>query len=81
MTDSAPAPVPAGWYPDPDSPGIVRWWDGEAWTERRAPAAPPAAPRQPSDEVASGVFAGSVNFVIFVVLVLAIVLVLAYNFD
>lgn len=26
-----------GWYDDPDSPGIVRWWDGAAWSQHRAP--------------------------------------------
>lgn len=27
--------VPAGWFPSPDShkPGMLRWWDGVAWTE------------------------------------------------
>lgn len=28
----------AGWYPDPEQPGQVRYWDGSAWTEHRQPA-------------------------------------------
>lgn len=27
----------AGWYPDPDNPGIQRWHDGDDWTEARTP--------------------------------------------
>ncbi len=37
--------TPAGWYPDPDSPGQQRYWDGAAWTEHVAPG---AIPRQES---------------------------------
>jgi hypothetical protein len=29
--------VGAGWFDDPESPGVLRWWDGSAWTEHRAP--------------------------------------------
>jgi uncharacterized RDD family membrane protein YckC len=45
--------APAGWYPDPRSPGRQRYWDGAAWTEHVAPAVtapteatapPPAVP-------------------------------------
>lgn len=50
----APAPPPApgptvaarpavsaarpDWYPDPDNPASLRWWDGAAWTDHRVPA-------------------------------------------
>jgi membrane protease YdiL (CAAX protease family) len=38
-----PAPLPApGWYADPFEPGLLRWWDGRAWTAHRA--APVAEP-------------------------------------
>jgi hypothetical protein len=35
-----------GWYPTPDTAGggspLLRYWDGESWTEHVAPASPPA---------------------------------------
>jgi hypothetical protein len=38
----------AGWYPDPDQVGTVRYWDGSAWTEQRAPAGSSAKPMNPA---------------------------------
>lgn len=32
---NAPAP---GWYPDPQQPGTVRYFDGTAWTTQSRPA-------------------------------------------
>ena len=29
---------PASWYPDPQQDGMLRWWDGERWTEFVQPA-------------------------------------------
>lgn len=28
---AAPGGPPAGWYPDPERPGQVLWWDGSRW--------------------------------------------------
>ena len=32
-----PARVPPGWYPDPQVPHQLRYWDGAAWTAHVAP--------------------------------------------
>ena len=38
--NGAPA---AAWYPDPQTPGLVRWWDGTNWTQH---VSVPANPMQ-----------------------------------
>ena len=30
---------PAAWYPSPENPDQLRWWDGTQWTEHYAPVA------------------------------------------
>lgn len=34
----------AGWFADPDDATQLRWWDGTAWTEHRAPSGVEVAP-------------------------------------
>lgn len=48
MADGQGGPPPAGWYPDPEQAGQQRYWDGQQWTEHRAPAAGQATPQWPS---------------------------------
>lgn len=55
-------PVGAGWYPDPETPSL-RFWDGEQWTDQRAPL----PPRQQSSNqsvftIARGVSLGLILF-------------------
>lgn len=53
-----------GWYPDPELVDTVRYWDGDDWTEHRAPAgqqastppgsAPASSPRAAKETAGSG---------------------------
>ena len=44
--------TPPNWYPDPHNDAVVRWWDGQRWTEHVQPAAAPAAPPTPAQSQA-----------------------------
>lgn len=37
MSDQPPQTPPPGWYPEPGVKGTQRYWDGERWTDNRAP--------------------------------------------
>ncbi len=32
-----PPGIPAGWYPDADNDTLLRYWDGQTWTDHTAP--------------------------------------------
>lgn len=49
--------VPAGWYPSPENPNLVRFWDGQQWTHSTAPAAPPTPAPQPPASAPTPTFA------------------------
>ena len=35
---------PAGWYADPQGMPVIRWWDGNTWTEHTQAPMPPQMP-------------------------------------
>ena len=39
---TATATTQRGWYPDPHVPGVLRYFDGERWTQHTVAAAAPA---------------------------------------
>lgn len=49
--EQSPSP---GWYPDPDQVETQRFWDGEAWTEQRAPLSGAAPKVQPNARLLTG---------------------------
>ncbi len=67
MTNNAPA----GWYTDPDDATSLRWWDGTAWSDQRAPApvSPATVAASPRARLSSATWLWiAIAFVVLVVL-------------
>ena len=53
--------TPQGWYPDPQLPGTLRYWDGRQWTTQTAPQRSAAAPPE-SEPAAASADPGNIPF-------------------
>lgn len=54
---TSPTTAPAGWYPDSTQPGMLRWFDGTAWTEHVTPDQPATAPHGTAHQEAASEYA------------------------
>jgi Protein of unknown function (DUF2510) len=57
MSDRPKLPPP-DWYPDPEQPHTLRYWDGKGWTEQRAPNQGSRSGGPPSEVIFGFVAAG-----------------------
>lgn len=57
MSDMVPR-IPAGWYPDPQAGGAVRWWDGHQWGGFAPPVQVVASPKDMTVAYVLAIFLG-----------------------
>ena len=69
---------PAGWFPDPGDPTSRRYWDGQAWTDQRAPGFSSPPPTAAPDGGASTTQRWLIVLLIVFILVLLAVVALVF---
>jgi Protein of unknown function (DUF2510) len=57
----AAAQSPAGWHPDPDGGGRLRYWDGQRWTEHYSDNPDGAEEKEPAQLVAASTVDGPMD--------------------
>jgi hypothetical protein len=57
------AGTPAGWYPDPQMPGTMRYWDGAVWAPQQSMYAPVATPKYTPPDAVTMLVVSIIGFV------------------
>ncbi|MFJ4109087.1 DUF2510 domain-containing protein [Oerskovia enterophila] len=67
-----------GWYPDPYDPRLVRWFDGEQWTQHSQPVQPPPSRKLSTGSIVLIVVGAILLLCAIVAMILGVVALVAF---